>query len=208
MAGPKKGSRQKPAANQTIQDFEHALKEHNCLQDFRALVEVDCSAEWLMETVASIGLASIHHANLRNAPGKLNSRKLKTLLANTRSVARQWDQLFQTDFGKELLRFAGRDPFLNRQELKNTPSRLLSLARWASDICRGTANRRRPLYDDCLAVLMEYVRRTTGKYHDREVSALVSFATGEESYETTLPVWRSEHPDALSRARLRLAQEH
>jgi hypothetical protein len=64
------------------------------------------------------------------------------------------------------------------------------------------------VYDDCLAGLVEYVKLTTRKYHDREVSALVSFAIERESYdETSLRVWRSEHPDALRRARLRLDQK-
>jgi hypothetical protein len=84
MAVPTKGSQQKPARNQTIQDFERALKEHNCLQDFHLLVSAYCSAEGLMEAVLAIRLARTHHANLRNAPGRMNSRKLKTLLDKTR----------------------------------------------------------------------------------------------------------------------------
>ena len=205
MAVQKRG--QKPARNQTIQDFEQALKAHSCLQDFRELVKADCSPDWLMEAILGIQLASIHHANLQHAPGRMNSRELKTLLNKTRWVARQWEKLFQTDFGKQVLGFAGRDPVLNRLELLNTPSRLLSLARWAREIRRGTANRRRPLFDDCLAQLMEYVRRATGKYHDRELAALVSFATGSQSYETKFPTWRAEHPVALSRARRRPARK-
>jgi hypothetical protein len=160
-----------------------------------------------MEAVLAIQFAWAHHANLRNDPGRMNSRELKTLLANTRWVARQWEKLLRTDFGKEVLGFAGRDPFLNRQDLLNTPPRLHSLARWASDIRGGTA-KRRPMYDDCLADVAEYVSLTTGKPHDREVSALVSFAIGEPYGETTLCGWRSEHPDVLNRARLRLAQKH
>lgn len=218
MTVPKKGPRQKPAPNQTIQVFEQALHEHNCVkEDFRVLVDAHCSAERLMEAVAS---AWTHHANLRNDPGRMNARELETLQKKTRWVAKRWEQLFQTDFGKAVLEFAGRNPFHNGLELLNTPSRMLSLARGATVIHRGTANRRRPLYDDCLADLMEYVRLTTGKYHDREVSALVSFATATrgkrargskdvgEVYSETLAVWRSEHPGALKRAQLRLAQKH
>ena len=135
--------------------FEKALGEQNCLREYRSLVDAQCSPEWLMHAVGCTRTAWTHHSNLRNDPGRMNLRKLKTLLDKTRWVAQQWEQQFQTDFGKEVLRFAGRDPFHGRRELLNTPSRLLALAKWASDIQRGNARHRRPLLDDCLAQLVE-----------------------------------------------------
>jgi hypothetical protein len=136
----------------------------------------------------------------------MGSRKLRTLLEKTTWVARAWDQQFRTEFGEEVLKLAEMgDPFGHKRDFLNIPQRLLSLVARASDIHRKTKHRHRPLYDDTLAELTEYVKLKTGDYHDREVSALVGFAIGAESYnETTLRVWRSEHPEAVSRARIRL----
>jgi len=138
----------------------------------------------------------------------MDSKRLRSLVGKTSSVAHQWEQEFQSPFGKEVLRLAAeRDLFAGEDEFLNIPQRLLSLAGWAKDVHSGTEHQKRPLYDDALAELCEYVKLKTRRYHDPEVSALVSFATRQASFcETTLRVWRWEHKDALERARRRLAQ--
>ncbi len=189
--------------------FRHALEEHNCLEDFQSLVDAGCLPHWLMYSVYAIRLSFQHHATLQNDPARMDSRKLRTLLKKTDWVAGQWTQQLQTPLGKETLKFASRHPILGGKELINTPARLLLLARWAGDIHRKSERGRRPLYDDCLAKLVEYVKDTTGKYHDREVSALVTFAIEQDAYdENRHRVWKSEHRKALERARLRLPQKH
>ncbi len=126
-------------------------------------------------------------------------------MERSRSVAHAWEQQYQTIFGKEVLKLAvKRDGFASEGDFLNVPQRLISLAECASDIHSKTKSRRRPLYDDCLAGLVEYVKLRTGDYHDREVSALVCYAIRTNYDENTLRVWRSEHPEALARVRRRL----
>jgi hypothetical protein len=182
------------------------LKEHNCFSEFDELAKALGSEQWLMYAIVSIQHASESHSRLQDDTARMDSRKLRTLLDKTRWVARAWEWQFRTPFGKEVLKFAAKcDSLAGEEELLKIPLRLLSLAVWASDIHRKTKHRRRPLYDDNLAALVEYVKLKTGDYHDRQVSALVCFAIKADSYDAnTLGVWRSEHKRALSRARLRL----
>jgi len=159
-----------------------------------------------MHAIISLRLAFEGSERLQDDPDRMDSRKLEMLLQKTQWVARAWERQYQTPFGKEALKFAAKcDPRAGEEELLKIPQRLLSLAGWASDIHRKTRHRQRPLYDDNLAALVEYVKLKTGDYHDRQVSALVCFAIKADSYDAnTLGVWRSEHKRALSRARLRL----
>jgi hypothetical protein len=145
------------------------------------------------------------HSDLQGA-ARMDSLKLKTLLAKTRWVAREWEKQFLTPFGKAVRESATwNDPTATEQEFFRLPQRLLSVAVWASDIHRTTKHRQRPLYDDTLATLIEYVKLKTGSFHDRQVSALVCWAIGADSFdENTLRVWRHDHKQALSRARLKL----
>src|SRR5216684_9007422 len=66
----------------------------------------------------------------------------------------------------------------------------------ARTIHRGTQSQRRPLYDDALATLTEYVRHKTSDYQDPEVASLVWWAIETKNspvhlgraYKTGLPV--------------------
>ncbi len=45
------------AATNDLSSFEHALGNHNSLDEFKSLVKAGCSTQWLMEAVASVRLA-------------------------------------------------------------------------------------------------------------------------------------------------------
>ena len=199
--------------HQLFQDKLPVLKEnltqHPCLLDaWNALSYAGCSERDLYCYLTNVALGFDSHKRLRSDPVRMDSKRLRSLVGKTSWVARQWEQEFQSLFGKEVMRFAAeRDPFAGEEEFLNIPRRLFSLAGWAKDIHSKTEHQKRPLYDDALAELTEYVKLKTRDYHDPEVSALVSFATRRESFcETTLRVWRCSKKDALERARLRLAQ--
>ncbi len=195
-------------AQDLLRAFRAQLSEHGCLTEFNALESARCEAERLPYYMIAVGMGFAHHARLKSEPIRMDSKRLRSLVGKTISVARQWGQEFQSPFGKEVMRLAAeRDPFAGKDEFLNIPQRLLSLAGCARDIHSKTEHQQRPVYDDALAELCEYVKLKTRRYHDPEVSALVSFATRQDSFsETTLRVWRCGHKDALERARLRLAQ--
>jgi hypothetical protein len=147
--------------------------------------------------------------DLAEKAARMNKHKIRTLRDKTRWVARKWEQQFQAPFGKEIVRLArSRDSSASEDDFLNVPRRLLALAECAKDIHAGTEHRRRPVYDDALARLVEYVRLTANKDHDREVSALVSFARRDSYHETDHRPWKHDHLDVLRRARLKLAQKH
>lgn len=199
-----------------LRGFEQQLRAHekqNESQAFAAFGKLvrthHCEAERLMHIVAALRLAYEADAQVQSDPARLDSRRLRSLMEKTRWVAREWERVFHSPFGKAVLkRAASSDPDGRDAEIEYTrvPQRLLSLAADAKDIHRGSSRNRRPLYDDTLAALTEYVKLKSVEYRDSEVSQLVWFATGQRYDENTLRVWRYGHPQALERARLRLSQ--
>lgn len=199
-----------PSARMSPEEaFERALRDHNCLDDFQSLVHAGCPAVTLMERVLCIKIAHESQGRLHDDPGRISQPALRALTKKMRWVADKWDRLSRTAFGKEVLARAERvDVFGSRAEFFNLPQRLHSLARLSEDLHRGTKHRRRPLYDDCLAELTEWVKLSAHHYSDLRVSALVNWALGAVSYdETTLRVWRSEHKALCQRARVRLSRQ-
>ncbi len=189
--------------------LKEKLEQHpGCLAAWNALSYAGCSEPDLYCCLTSVALGFSSHKRLQSDPVRMDLKRLRSLVGKTSWVARQWAQEFQSPFGKEVMRLAAeRDPFAGKDEFLNIPRRLLSLAGWAKDVHSGTEHQKRPEYDDALAELCEYVKLKTRRYHDPEVSALVSFATRQGSVcETTLRVWRCSKKDALERARVRLAQ--
>jgi hypothetical protein len=55
---------------------------------------------------------------------------------------------------------------------------------------------------DCLAILrlVNYVKESTGEFHDREVSTLISAVRGKTLTEEALCRWRSEHKEFMEAA--------
>lgn len=192
----------------TLAAFKRDLKEHNCLSEFDELAQSLGSEPCLIKAILSLRLAFDDSQRVQNDPSRMDSRKLRTLLQKTRWVARAWERQCQTPFGQEVFKLATKcDPSAGEEDFLKIPQRLLSLTDWASDIHRKTKHRQRPLYDDNLAELVEWVKIKSGTYHDRQVSALVGWAVRTDTYdENTLRVWRNEHAKALSRARLRVQQ--
>ncbi len=185
------------------------LEQHpGCLSAWNVLCDAGCSDTDLYCYLTSVALGFDSHQRLRSDSVRMDSKRLRSLVGKTSWVARQWEQEFQSPFGKEVMQWAAeRDAFAGEEEFLNIPRRLLSLAGWARDVHSKTEHQKRPLYDDAVAELTEYVKLKTRDYHDPEVSALVSFATRQDSFsETNLRVWRCSKKDALERARVRLSQ--
>jgi len=161
-----------------------------------------------MWSVTTVKWTFEHHYRIQDEPCRMDSKKLATLVKKTLWVAGEWEQQFQTVFGKEVLQRAeGLDLPKSEGGFLRVPQRLRLLANEARTIHQGTQRQRRPLYDDALAELTEYVRLKMGDGHDPEVSALVWWATGTKNYdENTLRVWRNQHPQAITCARLRLSK--
>lgn len=178
----------------------------DALGGFDALVRAGCADERLAGMLVALQHAWECEQEIHADAPRINSRTLRSLVESTCSVARKWELEFHSQFGKTILeRASRRDVFCKKADYLNLPQMLRSLADEAKTIYGGSSRQRRPLYDDNLAMLMEYVKLKTGHYNDAKVSALVWFATGRERDENTLRVWRNEHSDPLERARLCLA---
>ncbi len=167
-----------------------------------------CEASKLMWHVVHVKLAFEHHARIQDEPYRMDAKRLKTLVAKTLWVANEWERQFRTEFGKEVLQFSQTSDFPKcKGEFQRLPQRLRLLASEAKSIHMGTRSQRRPLYDDALATLTEYVRHKRGEYHDPKVAALIWWALETKNYdENTLRVWRKQHKGAVERARSRLSQ--
>jgi len=205
------------ARKRTLRDlllaFREQLRQHaeahgsEALTALESLVDAGCSVERLMYTVTAIRLAFQFEARVHGDPARMTSRRLRSLTEKTRWVAREWERELQSPFGKVVLEQAAScDPFSKEIEYLQLPQKLLSLAAEAKAIHRGSRRNRRPLYNDNLAALMEYVKLKTTTYHDSEVAELVWFATGQECDENTLRVSRAQHPRTHDRARLRVSE--
>ena len=174
---------------------------------FEKLVDVGCSPEWLMVALSTLRLAFEVEGEIHGDSARMDSRRVRSLLERTVWIAREWRREFQSSLGRAILRSAaGREPQPAEAEYLRIPERLLNLAAELKDIHRGSSRQRRPLYDDRLADLTEYVRLATRDYHDPQVSTLVWFATGREYTANALSVWRNQHPGAVARARRRLLE--
>lgn len=187
-------------ADDPLPAFKEQLKVYSCLKDWNALVDAGCPEEKLSLFVVAVREAFKHHRRLQDDGARMNARRLRSLVDKTRWVAREWRQVFQSPFGREVLGLAKvGDPFALKEEFLNLPRRLDLLANSAKKIHSGTKHQRRPVYDDALAELTVFVKAHTHKYHDKEVSALVEFARGDrDNYPpTNLSTWRAEHPEAI-----------
>ena len=191
-----------------LQKLREEEQHKRCHSAFCSLTGSEkCEATELMWHVANVKLAFEHHTRVQDEPYRMDATKLKTLVQKTLWVAGEWEKQFLTQFGKEVLRFSERLHFRNSQgEFLRLPQRLRLLASEAKAIHSGTRSQRRPLYDDALGTLTEYVRHKTGDYHDPEVACLVWWAIETKNYdENTLRVWRKQHRSAVDRARKRLS---
>jgi hypothetical protein len=205
--------------NQTplLREFKRQLRAHEKQTGSHAFAAFDklarthhCESERLMCIVSVLRLAYSADAQVQSDPARMDSRRLRSLTEKTRWVATEWERVFRTPFGKAVLKRAASsdlDGHSAEIEYSQVPQRLLSLAADTKDIHRGSSRNRRPLYDDTIATLTQYVKLKTSDYCDSEVSQLVWFATGQRYDENTLRVWRHDHPRALERARLRLSQD-
>lgn len=203
-----------------IDAFKRQLRDYVTLADWNGLCLAGCSEERLWGYLMALQMAFQLEGLIHNDPVRKDARWLRSLVDKTSSVAREWEQVFRSSFGEAVLASAvsgypSADPSTDpsagrvksaREEFTNVPRRLLLLADSAKKIHRGSKHQRRPLYDDNLAELTEYVKSETGNYHDREVSALVAFVIDRRYEAGTLLVWRSQHPDTLEHARLRLSR--
>jgi hypothetical protein len=193
-----------------LQELYDQEEHKRCYSAFSSLTECGkCDATELMWLVATVKVAFQHHSRIQDEPYRMNAKKLNTLVEKTFWVAREWEKQYLTEFGKEVLRFAeSLDLPKCEGEFRRLPQRLALLASETKRIHSGTRSQRRPIYDDALAMLTEYVCFRTGNYHDPEVASLVWWAIEMENYdENTLRVWRKQHKTALERARAKLSQD-
>jgi hypothetical protein len=80
------------------------------------------------------------------------------------------------------------------KHLWTLPRQLHALADSLERAAEALRGRGRPDYDKAVKRLIRYVKQTTGRYHDEEVSALIAFRTRRDDYSAeTLRVWRHEH---------------
>ncbi|PYT58126.1 MAG: hypothetical protein DMG35_18735 [Acidobacteria bacterium] len=158
--------------------FENELSaqdsEKRCRSAFRSLTGPDrCAPDKLMWSVTTVKWTFEHHYRIQDEPCRMDSKKLATLVKKTLWVAGEWEQQFQTVFGKEVLQRAeGLDLPKSEGGFLRVPQRLRLLANEARTIHQGTW-----------------------------------WATGTKNYdENTLRVWRNQHPQAITCARLRLSK--
>lgn len=210
-----KPNRQATANNQRGRVFSReAVKKirkglpKECAEAFDTLVQRKCSSHNLAAYLIRLRLISDHNVNLERDPTRIDRDTLRSLADRTLHVADDWDKLFHTGFGQEVITLAVKRSFQASQaEFKNIPGQLRCISRAAKDIHGGTLQRRRPEYDDVLAEFCMYVELATRKPHLRQVSLLVGFAIENPEYTYgNLGVWKNDHKADVERARLRLTK--
>jgi len=123
--------------------FENELSaqdsEKRCRSAFRSLTGPDrCAPDKLMWSVTTVKWTFEHHYRIQDEPCRMDSKKLATLVKKTLWVAGEWEQQFQTVFGKEVLQRAeGLDLPKSEGGFLRVPQRLRLLANEARTIHQG-----------------------------------------------------------------------
>jgi len=93
--------------------------------------------------------------------------------------------------------FVSTDP--SYRWLRNLPMLLRRYAKQLELLTRIHGPKKHPLQHFLKANLVTYVRQTTGKWHDREVSNLISAVLNKPSYdEVSHRMWRRNHRALIS----------
>src|SRR5215469_13848003 len=145
-----------------------------CRKKLESLADYGCHPARVVEYLVSLREADSRHGRLQGDPSRMTRDKVLSLVNRTDRVADDWDIIFNSPFGEEVLREApSSDPSASEDEFAHIPQRLHLLAKWAWDIWRQTVHLQRPLYDDILAELLVYVELCTGEPHLNELAILV-----------------------------------
>lgn len=156
-----------------------------------------------MDYLDTLKLAHRHREHLQQESLRMTIDESRSFVRLMVRASRALEKRFHNS---EALQLAVRsDPSGTEAEFRNIPQRLLLIARWAGDIHKGTARKRRPMYNDALAELLWYVQIATKKQHLNEVAILIGHFTNRPDYAfNDLSSWKVDHKEELTRARLRL----
>jgi hypothetical protein len=183
--------------------LESLIKRHGSEPDLKELISVGCDRNAMLW---SLGFSSGNPVDDAldgwfNKPSPqtlealfgLNGRKFSALKSGLLKSADQINAInrrfeFGILLGTPHLRLFSPLPHLLQGYVS-----LLELA--ANRLCRGAH-----LYANMgKAVLTLYVKRRTGRFHDREVAALLAAVHGNNYDESSQRSWRTEQKDLLSR---------
>jgi hypothetical protein len=157
------------------------LKKHGCDRELESLSVAGCRRDWILWLLNCC--SDQHRSSLKKLTG-FNPRDLKVFQKNSIRVTRGIERMSTQPFGLFLL-----DPTLQRfQTLPRLLSDYHDLIEQARSLFTGHSNGHVRV---AKALLVDHVKNVTSKYHDKEVSSLITGATNVVGYdETAHKAWR------------------
>jgi hypothetical protein len=183
---------------EVLADVVRRLGESGASPDFDHLVGLGCRRDVLLDFLVWIGPCAQIEDSQAALTGYPRS-KLKTVLNRMRKCADEVEVLVSLGHTNSLL--SGRLSFPLSKEVLWIPADLRLYADYIESIMRVPSLHPRSHLTRNIAVsnLVMAVKTTTGRFHDREVSALISAVLDRPNYdELAHRQWRSEHSDLLS----------
>lgn len=177
---------------QVLADIERRLTVNQASSDLGRLVDLGCNRDELLDLLVYIG----PYAEIEDSQEALTGfrrSKLKTVLKRMRTCADEVELLLSLGHTESLL--CGGPPSPLEKELPWVPTNLRLYADYVESIMDDSSLHPRSHFTRNIALsqLVLVVKAATGKYRDKEVSALVSAVLGRPNYgELAHEQWRSE----------------
>ncbi len=171
----------------TIDEIERRIHEHSASPDLEKLTAAKCEAGYIFCLLANLLNPSLPYDKTSNERLGVRSRKeLERKVAKIRKVRAIIAQMTSDLFVAYLL----------HREAFRFPQLIAMLDRFCLLVSAFPEFDRNLWRDAAKANLVNYVKKTTGKFHDEEVSALIAAAAGAPCSPDALKVWRREFKGA------------
>ena len=121
---------------------------------------------------------------------RLNRKKVKDTLKKIRHAADSIESL------RELI-YSPRLSLEVEEDLLSLRGKVIFFCDHIQTLLRERDYRQPPTWTHMLAMLIHYIKHTTGAFHDEEVSALISAVTSQTYDATALKAWRTRNKALL-----------
>ena len=189
-----------------LSNVEDVLKEHGAEHDFETLVKAGCNRG---ELIMTLELAFLADESWETLVG-MDLRSFKTDIAKVRHCADLIERLNRTELIYRVSTEGRIHRFAAVYDSPTLPERLHEYASNLNSLLGVVGPKPKHRTHAWKASIVAIVRESTGKDHDKEVSALIAAVLNhddDDDYSVKAhQAWRAEHKDEIERMQRRVRE--